>query len=357
MTEKFLMWKELIEVPDLIRYNIQHFKDNVDIDFKKLNVDKISQIRLIASGSSNNASQAGRFIFEEILNIPTTVEYASEFAHKNSYLLDRNTLVIGISQSGKTADTLAALRKIKSDIGCPILGITNVKPSPIYSISDCRILIGAGKEKAIPATKSFSLQLLALFNLSMLLAESLNMNANRVSLLKEELNNLPGILSTIINNNQKFKHLAEKVAQKEHLVILSRGENLAVAKEGALKFKETCYIDANGYASGEFLHGYFAMLDNRFSVVVLEYLQDELLQANIHTLKQKSTPSVYAITMNPEKSHLYDDYVEIPQTKTKLTSTFAFATSLQMLAFFGACYLNIDPDRPRNLSKYLKKEK
>ena len=348
------MLTELLEVPELIKYNIDKFRDNCYID-DSLNVNNISNIKLIASGSSNNASQTGRFIFEELVNIPTTIEYSSEFAHKD-YVIGKDTLLIGVSQSGKTADTLAALKKIKADIGCHILCITNVNDSPIYNISDSKILLCAGEEKAVPATKTFSVQLLALFKLAILLAERKNYQLNKLNSITNELNQIPELLLKVFENREKFRELGEKLVKKDHLVILARGVNHPIAKEGALKFKETCYIDANGYPAGEFMHGYMAILDQNVNILTLESTQDEFLRANILKLKQNTESAIYSLTMNTEKTDLFSEYIDIAQTQNKLLSTFVFTSCLHLMTYYGAVSKGYNPDKPRHLKKFLRKE-
>lgn len=355
MSENFHMWQELSEVPELIKYNLDHAEDNIKIDFKKLDLAKINNIKLIASGSSNNASQAGRFIFEEILGIPTTIEYASEFAHKN-YVLDKNTLVMPVSQSGKTADTMAAIKKIKRDIGAHILCMTNVKDSPINKVSNSSVFIGAGVEEAVPATKTFSLQLLALFNLALYLAKFKGINPDKLDFIREELYLVPELLKEVFEKKDVLKEAAEQIVKNEHIVFLSRGINHTIAREGALKFKETCYVDSNGYPAGEFMHGYMAMLDENVSVVTMEFFKDTFLRANLRKLTQKSNATFFALTMNSEKAELYNNIIEVPVTKTKLTSTFIFTSCLQIMSFYAARSLGHNPDNPRSLSKFLSGE-
>ena len=355
MNKEYNMWKELSEVPQLIRYNIDNFKANCTLDFNIIKPDKISHIKLIASGSSNNAAYAGRFILEDITNIPVSVEYASEFAH-HKRALNKNTLVIGISQSGKTADTLSALEKVKQDKTCKILSITNVKYSPIYNIADANILLGAGEEKAIPATKTFSMQLLAIFNLALLLANELLIYKGIIKKLNEELYNLPELIETVINKHEEIKLLTESLINKEHLVILSHGINYYIGREGALKLKESCYIDANSYPIGEFMHGYMAMLDSNYRVLILDNGSDDFIQTHTQQLKEKCNAKFYAITMKLDNTSIYDSYITLPQAKTALVSSFIFTTCLQIMAFYGGVYLGYNPDKPRNLSKYLENE-
>lgn len=355
MLENYFMWKELSEVPHLIRKTVKEFNENGLPELADLNTRSINHIKIIASGSSNNAGHAGRFILEELTNIPVSVEYASEFAHK-TFALNEYTLVIGISQSGKTADTLASLKKLNNDPNCKILGITNVKSSPIYKVSDACLLIEAGKELAVPATKTFSLQLMALLKLAIHFARCKNLNIDKAQTISEELLKLPDLLEEIIKKEQQFKALTEKLVSKNHLIILARGINYSLAREGALKFKETCYIDANGYPAGEFMHGYMAMCDERSSILALEHTTDTFLRANILKIRQKSNIPAYALSMNTDKTRHYDEVIHLPATQSKLTSTIVFAACLQMMAFHGSCLLGYNPDKPRSLTKYLQKE-
>jgi len=349
------MWNELIEVPGLIRGLINNHRELFLIQHNILNIQNIIHIKLIASGSSYNVSLCGRFIFEEILGIPTTVEYASEFAHKN-YAIDKNTLVIGISQSGKTADTLAALKKIKYDSGCQIFCITNVEDSPLFRLADHKILIGAGIEKAVPATKTFSLQLLALFNLALYLGKLTNKNQDKLSFIHNELKLLPDQLDCVLKQKEEIQQLAEILAAKEHLVFLSRGITWAIAREGALKYKETTCIDCNAYPAGEFIHGYMAILDEKYYILALDFIKDSFLRANLLKIKQNYNASIFALTMDTTRLDLFKSFISLPVTKTKLTATFVFAACLQMMAYFSSVSLGYNPDKPKNLSKYLSRE-
>lgn len=355
MPENYYMWNELNEVPDLIRNGVccaNYIRTN---NSKPFNIDEIRHIKLIASGSSNNVAHSARFILEVLIHKPISVEYASEFAHRHFYLDDK-TLVIPISQSGKTADTLAAIKKIREKTKCQILSITNVKDSPIYKLSDYNILIGAGREKAVPATKTFSMQLLSLFNFAFCIANKELIDPVYLNQVEEDLKNLPDLLTEIIKMQDQFKNLSNKIVKTEHLIILGRGINYPIAKECALKFKETCYIDANGYPAGEFMHGYKAILDKKSIVLSLIHPKDELLRANLTKLMASSNSTFFGISMDPKIKDHFEDVILIPKTHTKLASAFAFATCVQLLAFFGAQHLNFNPDKPRGLTKYLKKE-
>ncbi|MEW5820631.1 MAG: SIS domain-containing protein, partial [Cyanobacteriota bacterium] len=346
MNNQYFMFKELSEVPSLIRQNLDCFEKNTFFspDFNS----NINHIKFIASGSSNNVALAGKYLFEELCNIETSLDFSSEFVAKKGAIKD-DTLAICISQSGKTADTLSALNKIKQISKSHILAITNIKDSPIFNEADSNVLIGAGEEKAIPATKTFSLQLLALFNIALKISSKHNSQNN----IYNDLNSLPELLNSIFILEPKINEVTEKLFNNDHLTILSNGINFAISKEGALKFKETSYIDSNGYPVGEFMHGYMALLDKKKSVLVLDYDTNPQLKENILKLKEKSEASIFALTMNSETIELYDDHILLPSTKTELVSSFIFASCLQLMAFYGACILGYNPDKPRGLTKYL----
>lgn len=349
------MWNELNEVPDLLRQGLCCSNKIIANNIKPFNINEVSHIKLIASGSSNNVAHSARFALEVLLHKPISVEYASEFAHRHFYL-DEKTLVIPISQSGKTADTLAAIKKIRDKTNCQILSITNVKDSPIYKLSDYNILIGAGTEKAVPATKTFSMQLLALISFAFCVTNKDLINPQYLKEVEEDLINIPDIITEIIKLQDQFKTLASKLIKTNHLIILGRGINYPIAREGALKFKETCYIDANGYPAGEFMHGYMAMLDKKTTVLSLVHPKDELLKANITKLMANSNSSFFGISMDPKIKDYFKESIIIPKTQTKLVSAFAFTTCIQLLSFFASQHLGFNPDKPRGLTKYLKKE-
>lgn len=349
------MFKELSEVPELIRQVLKPFEySKIDVG-KELKFDKTDHIKLIASGSSHNVALLARYIIEELTNIPTSVEYASEYAHRN-FVTTSKTAFIAISQSGKTADVLACIDKIRQKDHQYIIGITNITNSPLDKISDFTLFIGAGKEKAVPATKTFSLQILAVLLLAMTIAGKKKKLAHKLMTLKAELICMADKLQEVINQHEQIQELASIILKYNHVVILSRGITYPIAIEGALKLKETCYIDANGYAAGEFMHGYMAMLDKKFAVIVLENIDDNLLISNVERLKTKTDAFIAGLTLNKTPSINYDYHVELPSIENKILSAFTYATCLQMLSYYCSTSLGFNPDTPRGLTKFLEKE-
>ncbi|MGD9581383.1 MAG: SIS domain-containing protein, partial [Vampirovibrionia bacterium] len=203
MADKYYMWNELNEVPALIKKGLSSSNVIIPNSDKEFNINNFSNIKLIASGSSNNVAHSGRFALEELIHKPISVEYASEFAHRN-FCLDERTLVIPISQSGKTADTLYAIKKIKEKTNCQILSITNVKDSPIYKLSNYNVLIKAGIEKAVPATKTFSMQLLSLLNFAFSVTDKNHINPEYLKQVEDDLKMLPDIITKVISMKDEF---------------------------------------------------------------------------------------------------------------------------------------------------------
>ena len=147
---------------------------------------------------------------------------------------------------------------------------------------------------------------------------------------------LPEILQNTINNAEDIKRLSQNLVKKEHLIILARGINYSIAKEAALKLKETCYINANGYPAGEFMHGHMAILDKKFSVLVLDFADNDLLFANVSKLKNNSESSFYGIVLNSTKTDMYEDVIHLPRLSSEIISPFVFATCSQIISFFGS---------------------
>lgn len=355
MNADHYMFKELSEVPELTRQILKPFEYTKISSGSDLKVDKIEHIKLIASGSSHNVALLGCYIIEELTGIPVSVEYASEYAHRD-FTSSSKTAYIAVSQSGKTADVLACIEKIRTKPHYCVIGITNVKNSPLHNIADTTLFIQAGEEKAVPATKTFSLQILTLLLFAMGIAGKKKRLAHKLMALKAELTCIADKLEEVIKQADQIKKLAEIVSKYKHIVILSRGITYPIAIEGALKLKETCYIDANGYAAGEFMHGYMAMLDKNYAVIVLENINDNLLTSNIERLKKKTNAFICGITVNKSTMINYDHCIQLPSVENKLLSGFLFATCLQMLSYFCSTALGFDPDKPRGLTKFLEKE-
>lgn len=307
---------------------------------------------LIACGTSYYAALVGKYYFEELAKIPTSVEYASEFRYGNP-AIGADTAVILISQSGETADTLEALREAKKR-GTLTIGVVNVAGSTIARESDAGVYNHAGPEIGVASTKAFISQLGALA----LIALFLSRNKEAVSevfagKIARELKALSSKMNNVLKKDNDIKKLAEKYLKYKNFLYLGRKYQYPVAMEGALKLKEISYRHAEGYASGEMKHGPIALIDENFPTVALapkDPLYEKII-SNIEEIKARSGKVIAIATEGDEKiSRLADDIIFIPPTLDMLTPLLS-VVPLQLFAYHTADLLGLDVDKPRNLAK------
>lgn len=271
---KHFMLKEINEQPVIIRRMVQeHLPDaNEPVLWGKdgclLDLNKIQSVNIIACGTSLHAAMFAKFLWEAWLKIPVQVEAASEYIYREN-ITNEHSLVIGISQSGETADTITAVKQARAK-GAQILIFTNREDSSIVRQADCVVPLKAGIEVSVAATKSYTAQLAALYWVGLYLAEQKNsLPAEQLAALKQDLCELPAKMEEILSNAAAVKSVADKLKNFSDMVYIGRGINLASALEGALKLKEISYINANGYAAGELKHGPIALLDENMPVMAV----------------------------------------------------------------------------------------
>lgn len=271
---KHFMLKEINEQPVIIRRMVQeHLPDaNEPVLWGKdgclLDLNKIQSVNIIACGTSLHAAMFAKFLWEAWLKIPVQVEAASEYIYREN-ITNEHSLVIGISQSGETADTITAVKQARAK-GAQILIFTNREDSSIVRQADCVVPLKAGIEVSVAATKSYTAQLAALYWVGLYLAEQKNsLPAEQLAALKQDLCELPAKMEEILSNAAAVKSIADKLKNFSDMVYIGRGINLASALEGALKLKEISYINANGYAAGELKHGPIALLDENMPVMAV----------------------------------------------------------------------------------------
>lgn len=317
------MLKDIKETPTALRTLLK----NTDIDLKTRN---ISKLYIAGSGSSRNAAIAAKYFIEKTTGIPVIIDFAGEFAHR-SVVFSQDDLFVALSQSGETADVLAALKKARLS-NIQTLAVTNNENSTIHRTADSSMLLYAGFERSIPATKTFTCQMMALYLLGLYISDK---NEERLSLI-------PDKIAELLDNEDKTLAIAKQIKNFSNLVILGRGQNWALAAEAALKIRETCYINASGHPAGEFLHGHLAILDSNFPVIsILTRCFDDrenypLAKKNTDEIKRKRNPVLISIDDSG------DDEVIAP---------FLTAVTLQLLAYNTAKLLGRDTDRPRSLEK------
>ncbi len=355
---KHFMLKEINEQPVIIRRMVQeHLPDaNEPVLWGKdgclLDLNKIQSVNIIACGTSLHAAMFAKFLWETWLKIPVQVEAASEYIYREN-ITNEHSLVIGISQSGETADTITAVKQARAK-GAQILIFTNREDSSIVRQADCVVPLKAGIEVSVAATKSYTAQLAALYWVGLYLAEQKNsLPAEQLAALKQDLCELPAKMEEILSNAAAVKSVADKLKNFSDMVYIGRGINLASALEGALKLKEISYINANGYAAGELKHGPIALLDENMPVMAVLGPGITLPKMISNCEEAKARNALLAAVVS-EKADiapgLFDYRLNIPDTNE---TTFPLLANipLQLLAYYIADSLGREVDQPRNLAK------
>jgi len=352
------MLKEIHEQPETIensmRGRLLEEEGTVKLGGLSEVADKIIRApRLIfaACGTSWHAALIGEYMLEQYARISVEVEYASEFRYRNP-ILTKDDVVLLISQSGETADTLAALREAKAQ-GATVIGICNVVGSSIARESDGGVYIHAGPEIGVASTKAFTSQLTVLALLTILIARGKGMSREKGIELVRELRRLPEKVQTILSDSKKIEYIAQEFKDTKNFLYLGRGYNFPAALEGALKLKEISYIHAEGYPAAEMKHGPIALIDENMPVVFIAP-QDrtyEKIMSNIQEVKARNG-KVIAIVNNEEDSirNLADYKIYVPQT-LDLFSPILSVIPLQLLAYYIAVSRGCNVDQPRNLAK------
>jgi glucosamine--fructose-6-phosphate aminotransferase (isomerizing) len=310
-----------------------------------------NRIYITACGTSWHAGLIGKYLIEEYAGIPVHVEYASEFRYRKP-IIDSNTVVIGISQSGETADTLAAIRKAK-ELGALTVGICNVVGSSVARETDCGIYTHAGPEIGVASTKAFTSQVTVLFLLSLCFGRNLNLSSQTGKTYANALINIGDQVKTILEGSGSIREVAKSTVHADNFLYLGRGLNFPVALEGALKLKEISYIHAEGYPAAEMKHGPIALIDEKMPVVCLAPHDRtfEKVLSNIQEVKARKGV-IIAVTdkRTPELEKVSDYIIDVPSTHPKVFPILS-SISLQLLAYHLAVLRECDIDQPRNLAK------
>jgi len=350
------MLKEIFEQPDSIKNTLRgRIKDNRVFfeNFKlKDKLNKINRIIIIACGTSWHSALVGKYIIESLAKIPVEVDYASEFRYRNP-LVNQDTLVIAISQSGETADTLAAIREAKSK-NSSVLSICNVIGSTIPRESDETIYTRAGIEIGVASTKAFTTQLTVLYLLGIYFAQLRNSwQEDHLIERIEFLKNIPDQIGFMLKECKHIIKCAEEYYNKTNALYLGRGTNYPIALEGALKLKEVSYLHAEGYPAAEMKHGPIALIDNQMPVIVIAVQDDSYVKIknNIEEIKSRGGKIIAIATEGDEEiKKLVDHILYVPKT-SGLLYPFLTVIPLQLLAYYIAKLRECDIDRPRSLAK------
>ncbi len=353
------MLKEIFEQPRSIQ---DTFRGRITSDLSNIHLGGLfgvlprlvdaKRIIIIGCGTSWHAGLLGEYIFEDIARIQVEVEYASEFRYRNP-LISADDVIIAISQSGETADTLAAIQMAKS-AGSLVLGICNVVGSSIPRETDAGVYTHAGPEIGVASTKAFTAQVTVLAMIAMMLGHKRgHLSDEKYIKLIRELNEIPQKIERILSSNDEFKRIAALYKDANNFLYLGRGYFFPVALEGALKLKEISYIHAEGYPAAEMKHGPIALIDENMPVVVIaakDKSYDKIV-SNIQEVKARNGIVIAVVTEGDEMIRgLADHVLEIPQTDEVLASLLA-VVPLQLLSYHIAVMRGCNVDQPRNLAK------
>ena len=364
---KHFMLKEIYEQPRSVRDTVQgrisldtgkvfldEMKNITEDDFKRF-----TSIKIAACGTSWHAGLAGKYMIEQLARVPVDVDYASEFRYRDP-VVDDNSLLLVISQSGETADTIAALREAR-ERGAKVLAICNVQGSMIVRESDGTILTHAGPEIGVASTKAFTAQMVALYLLGLYLGGLRGaLSSDEARHHAQQLAELPVKLEHLLNESDEIEELSKEFFRSTDFLYLGRGINFPVALEGALKLKEISYIHAEGYPAGEMKHGPNALIDERLPVLFINTREDgnrsselryEKTHSNIVEVKAREGIVISVLTEGDKMSADESDYVINIPPSSDLLSPILSIVPLQLLAYHIAVRRGCDVDQPRNLAK------
>ncbi|MGD9152792.1 MAG: glutamine--fructose-6-phosphate transaminase (isomerizing) [Gammaproteobacteria bacterium] len=351
------MLKEIFEQPEALQKTLSGCINHNRILPEAFGTDaakvfaKTRQVQIVACGTSYHAALVASYWIEELANIPCRVKIASEFRYRHISVMP-NTLFVTISQSGETADTLAALHKAKDMGYLATLAICNVPESALVRESDLVFLTRAGREIGVASTKAFTAQLLALLLLAVTLAQD-KIVPSRLEYLLHLLQTLPQAICHALELNGKVEHLADFFVNKQHALFLGRGIEYPIAKEGALKLKEISYVHAESYPAGELKHGPLALVDDRMPVIAVAPTDDllEKLKSNLEEVRARGGQLI-VFTDHDSGIKNTEDIISLKiEMVDAIIAPIVFTVPLQLLAYHVAVIKGTDVDHPRNLAK------
>lgn len=364
---KDYMLKEIYEQPKAIRETIGSFLTNnnpinlnIDIDFKEIN-----KIFIIACGTAMHAGMATKYAFEHFCQIPTEIDMASEFRYRNP-IINHKTLCIFISQSGETADTIAAIKLAKAN-GAKTIGIINAIDSTMTRLVDTTLYTHAGPEIAVASTKAYTCQVTLLTILALYISEKLNIEdlKNEIKTTKQDILNLPKLVENQLKNTDYIKEISNKSYKNHDIYFIGRGQDYAVALEGSLKLKEISYIHSEAYASGELKHGPIALIENNTLVlgIATNPVTAPKTMSNIEEVIARGADTIFITNQNSTTDELSENksitksdiekvhyLIEVPEINTFL-SPISTIIPMQLFAYYIAKAKKLDVDKPRNLAK------
>ena len=349
------MLKEIYEQPTAIRETIgaklgEGSKCEFDeLKFTKEYLKSLNKIYLVACGTAMHAGLAAKNMLERICKIPTEVDIASEFRYRDP-IVDEKTLCIFISQSGETADTIAAL-KLSKEKGAKTLAISNVIGSSITREADYSIYTHAGPEIAVASTKAYTSQVVLLAILAIYFAETLELTDKNILELKNNILELPSKIEETLKCAEQIKEFGHRIYQEKDVFFLGRGIDETVAKESALKLKEISYIHADSYPAGELKHGPIALIEN--DITVISIMTDKnLVEKTVSNIQEVITRGAKTLVVTNQNidDKMFDTVIHIPETNTFISPILS-VIPLQLLAYYISKEKGLDVDKPRNLAK------
>lgn len=351
------MLKEIFDQPKAIEDAIKNKMkaNNINLgngSFTKEELQDINKIYIVACGTAYHAGQIGKFAMEEFTHIPVITDIASEFRY-NSPFIDDKTLLILVSQSGETADTLAALREGKKH-GAKILSVTNVVGSSIARESDKVLYCYAGPEISVASTKAYTTQLIALYFLALDFAEKLEtMSAEKINNIIDELKTLPAKITKMLNNLNPYQEIAKEIKDSQSIFYLGRGADFISAKEGALKLKETTYIHTESFPAGELKHGSIALIEEGTNVFAIA-TQSKLIEKTASNTQELASRGAHVYSIGRENDKTLEKYsnkvIYVPETLDILMPVLTVVPE-QLIAYYTSVAKGNDVDKPRNLAK------
>ena len=353
------MLKEIHEQPRAVRdtFTGRMFEESGEVFFNDLQFTpeewaKIRRVHVVACGTSWHSGLVGKFLLEEAARIPIEVDYGSEYRYRNP-IVDEHTLVIGVTQSGETADTIAGMQEAKAK-GAKLITICNVIGAAATRMSDGIIYTNAGPEIGVASTKAFTTQLTAFYLLSLYIRQLRGENPDELRYAMHEMRVIPHKIETLLKNQEKhIERLANKYHNSQDFLYLGRGVHYPIALEGALKLKEISYIHAEGYPAGEMKHGPIALIDENLPIVAVAThtpVYDKVI-SNLQEVKARDGKLIVICDEGDEAMKKFaDDVIEVPWTVEPLQPILT-VVPMQLLAYYIAVRRGADVDQPRNLAK------
>ncbi|KPI55222.1 glutamine--fructose-6-phosphate transaminase (isomerizing) [Clostridioides difficile] len=354
----YFMSKEIHEQPTGVRETLERrLDDNGSIVLDSINIskedlDKINKVYIVACGTAYNAGLLGKYAIEKFVNIPVITDIASEFRYSDPFV-DENSLVILVSQSGETADTLAVLRDSKAK-GARILSITNVVGSSIARESDDVFYTWAGPEVAVASTKAYTTQITSLYMIALDFAiKKGTINREFYDSMISKMKEIPSKIQEILDNEEYIKEIAKTVVSSDHAFYLGRGIDYSLAMEGSLKLKEISYIHAEAFAAGELKHGTIALIEKGTPVIAIA-TQEKLFEKMVSNMEEVRARGAYVVAIaqshNKDVEKAADRIIYIPNSDDILSPILS-VVPMQLLAYHVSVLRGCDVDKPRNLAK------